>query len=81
MKQYTADETFRVLTQKPFEHVLKVAMKHLPNIDTFEEAEKFLLKLGWTVNEFEARMGVPPENRSYRSYKSHKSRKSYKLRR
>lgn len=61
----TEDDTFRVLTQRPFKEIKRLAMKKLVDMDTIEEADLFLRKFGWTVNEFERELGIPPEERSY----------------
>lgn len=54
----TEDDTYRVLTQKPFEYVRTIALRHLPDMETIEEAEEFLLQFGWTVDELERRLGI-----------------------
>lgn len=52
----TEDDTYRVLAQKPFEEVRKIAMKYIPDMETIEEADIFLRKYGWTAEEFERRL-------------------------
>jgi hypothetical protein len=52
----TEDDTFRVLTQMPFERLRKIALRKMPDIETVEEAEIFLLRYGWTFDEFDRRL-------------------------
>lgn len=52
----TEDDTFRVLSQQPFERVMEIAMGYIPQMETIEEADEFLRKFGWTVEEFEKRL-------------------------
>lgn len=62
----TEDDTFRVLARTTsVDQIKRIARKKIPDMDTIEEADAFLRKYGWTVNELEIAIGIPPENRSY----------------
>ena len=52
----TEEDTFRVLSQRPFEEVKLIALKAIQNMETVEEAGSFLAQFGWTFNEFETRV-------------------------
>lgn len=49
----TEDDTYRVLTQLPFRKVKKLIYNNIHKLDTIEDAEIFLLKYGWTVDEYD----------------------------
>lgn len=62
----TEDDTFRVLARTTtFDQIKKIALKKIVDMDTIEQADTFLRKYGWTVNELEVALGIPPEQRSY----------------
>lgn len=62
----TEDDTFRVLARTTtFDQIKKIASKKIVDMDTIEQADTFLRKYGWTVNEFDVALGIPPEQRSY----------------
>ncbi len=48
----TEDDTFRVLTQKPFKEVPAKCKNRIIDMDTEVQADKLLRNYGWTFDEF-----------------------------
>lgn len=49
-------ETFRILRQRPFDHVLKMIRTHNMNYGSLFGANKILVQCGWTIKEYQTRL-------------------------